>query len=291
MIAEEVDRYFALAQERYLMLANRVAGVTCYKFGYTDDPILGQFRFCNVFREDDKVTKWVLRELRAPLEGDMPKTLRAMLVFRWFNLIESGECLRPWLLGYESRQDAIGKLHRRVAEKKPILNAAYMIKSPPGHDKITGLFQCIDAILPSIDSLAHTMHVNRSLRQAVELLCTFPYLGPFMAYQIVCDLRFTCVLDNAKDINTWTAAGPGSARGMSRLMYGRPDVFGYTSPKDKDTLIALMTDVLKMSKDKWPKKFQAWELSTVQHWACEYDKYMRALNGEGTPKQLYRRNP
>lgn len=290
MIPSELQRYFTLAGERYLMLQRKRSGDVSRAFGYTNDPIFGQFRFCNVFREDDKVTTWLRQELRAPLEGDMPKTLRAMLVFRWFNLIESGECLKPWLLGWEKRQDAVAKLHRRVAKGKPILNAAYMIKSPPGMDKITGLFKCIDTILPQIENLSHLMHTNRSLQKAVELLVGYPYLGPFMAYQIVCDLRFTCVLDNATDINTWTAAGPGSARGISRLCHGRPDVYGYTSPKDKLLLIERMQEVLQEANACWPTVLPQWELATVQHWACEYDKYMRALHGEGTPKQLYRRN-
>jgi hypothetical protein len=43
-------------------------------------------------------------------------------------------------------------------------------------------------------------------------------LGPFLAYEIVTDLRFTALLENAPDIMTWANPGPGAKRGITRLL-------------------------------------------------------------------------
>ena len=41
-----------------------------------------------------------------------------------------------------------------------------------------------------------------------------------MAYEIVCDLRYTYFLRDATDKDTWTHLGPGAKRGMERLLHG-----------------------------------------------------------------------
>ena|GEM_PF-513199 len=51
---------------------------------WTDDPILQRGRFLNVFREDDRGTKAVLRFAR-PTSDDFPALLQALLFARWCN--------------------------------------------------------------------------------------------------------------------------------------------------------------------------------------------------------------
>jgi hypothetical protein len=37
----------------------------------------------------------------------------------------------------------------------------------------------------------------------------------------------------------------------------------------------------------WPGHWPAWDMRTVEHTLCEFDKYQRALSGDGKPKQNY----
>lgn len=291
------ELFFSTAIERYRIKLRKDIGHQPYwKPGggpfdksYTEDPIFSEFRFCNVFREDDKVTQWFRTNVRERLGSNHLLQLQAAVVFRWFNNIATGEALLPFLLGETARLSwARERVKAMAANGERILNPAYMIKSPPGLDKATGLFLCISDVFDQAEMLTSAILDGQRLYKAHDLLCKFGYLGPFMAYQMVCDLRFTPLLQEAKDVNHWTAPGPGSARGIGRIFHDNPGCYNYNSAKDQEVLLEHMRYLLELSRDRWPAKWPAWELSTVQHWCCEYDKYMRVKLGEGTPKQRYR---
>jgi hypothetical protein len=297
MVEAKISEFFSTARERYRMKQRKDVGHAPYWYdngkpddkAYTDDTIFQRYRFCNVFREDDKVTRWFRENIRNRMyTQDMH--VRAAVAFRWFNLPETGELLLPWLLGEEPMSHAMRRISERAEEGKNILNAAYMIKSPPGLKKAPGIFSCMRAVEDDIQALTDSIVAKGTLEHAVHALCTYPYLGPFMAYQAVCDLRFTPVLENAHDINLWTSPGPGSARGMGRVFFRNPDAYNYNSSRDRPVLIKRMQYLLHrahMETSLWPSDWPKWELSTVQHWACEYDKYSRVVNGQGEPKQKY----
>lgn len=286
MKLHNVERFFWTARERYNILKAKRLGVS---HSWTNDPILSKYRFCNVFREDDKVTAWFRENIRDPLGDDHYKQVRAAVVFRWFNKIETGETLKPFLLGEYAERDVETALRKQFAHGT-ILGAAYMIKSPPKMDKVDGLLQCIAGVEPFYGRIVKEAQNWNQLEMVHALLQTFDYLGPFMAYQMVCDLRFTPLLQAAVDVDTWTAPGPGSARGIGRVAHDDPKAYKYSSERDIPVLIERMQDLLLYSRNPtyWPKALPKWELSTVQHWLCEYDKYERARTGEGEPKQLYR---
>lgn len=284
-----VETFFSTARERYTMLCMRRAETPPALL--TGDPIFKEFRFCNVFREDDKVTEWFRVNIRDPLGPRRKDQVKAAVVFRWFNNIATGEMLKSFLLDEVWKAEQARQAVQGMADKgERILNPAYMIKSPPGVNKTTGLFDCIGKVMNELELITTEMMVGASLQKAHALLQRFDYLGPFMAYQMICDLRYTGVLGHATDINTWTAPGPGSARGVGRMFHEDPKAFNYNSERDQELIRDHMRGLLELSRieGNWPLRWPKWELSTVQHWCCEYDKYMRTFLGEGTPKQRYR---
>jgi len=287
------ERFFAYARARYeLMLTKELDLALTDGAGapWTDDPILAAYRFCNVFREDDRVTRWFRDTIREPLGQDGPRQLLAAVVFRWFNKIETGELLKPLLLGTWNTEEARRLLKDRVASGHTILGAAYMIKSPPGMDKVDGLLSCIDPIAQEAEHLAWHIDPGETELQGVhDCLKEYPYLGAFMAYEIVTDLRHTFLLDQAPDIMTWASAGPGAARGLCRVQGLPLGTLRYQGPRDQQTLIAGMRCLLAQSQDPafWPVDWPRWEMRDVEHTLCEFDKYERARLGEGAPKQRY----
>ena len=59
---------------------------------WTDDPILQEFKFHQINREEDRTTRWLKKHIREPLRDD-PRVFMAVIIFRWFNLIETGRTL------------------------------------------------------------------------------------------------------------------------------------------------------------------------------------------------------
>lgn len=264
-----VSEFFATARERYHIKQRRESGLPP---PWTEDQIFATWRFCNVHREDDKTTRWFRDHVRSKVSGQ--KAIDATVIFRWFNRIETGEVLADLLLGEWDTEEA----RRRLDGVKPIVTGAYIIKGMDGYSKLDGVLQCIDVALPMLREMAPYF---TSLQSAWTEMKTIPYLGPFMAYEAVSDLRWTDVLAHAPDIDLWANAGPGCTRGLSRVVFGEKGHLHRGSTTDQRQMNSIMLELLDMSRDDrfWPTTWKAWEMREVEHWACEFDKYRRALDG------------
>lgn len=295
--------FFAYARERYSILVRRRNKATLMlgKDGlrhWTLDPILQEYRFCNVFREHDKTTEWFRRHVRGPMSND-PRVLLATYVFRWFNrvstcrllhgLSEDGTVQNTSLFKDWSQEYA----RNRLRDVRPLVTGAYMVKTPTSMNKLEGVLWCVEQFAPKALELAAEMLRGQgrlTLQEATKLLSEFPFMGPFMAYEVVTDLRHTYLLDRAPDVLTWASAGPGAARGLGRVLSGDPGAFHYNRPADQEQLLLGMRDLLRASKKAthWPREWPRWEMREVEHTLCEFDKYERTRLGEGHPKQRYR---
>ncbi len=256
---------------------------------WTVDPILQKYRFCNVFREDDRTTEWFKLRVRDPLRH-RNEVIFATIAFRWFNKIETCKILHQQGLLMDWDENFV---RTRLFGLKPLVTGAYMIKTPPAMTKLEGLIWCINNVWADRHSLVSDLRNIGDLQKAHERIMRYPYLGAFMAYEIVTDLRHTTVLGDVRESAlSWASAGPGAARGLSRLcsLEGRTDLFGYASARDQAQMQEYMRDLLEESclPSNWPRVWPTWEMRDVEHVSCEVDKYQRILRGEGAPKQLYR---
>lgn len=285
----QVKFFFEYARKRYQIMLDKQAG---WPAPWTDDPILNQYRFCNVFREDDKVTKWFADNIRNPLQSQ-PEVLFATMLFRWFNRIETGErlmCLQPNDRLSLFKQLDVGGVRMRLKGVSPVVTAAYIIRSPFGMNKLDGILCALEKCYPEIQALATEMTQRQfTLEETHERITSWWMMGDFMAYEVVTDLRHTDLLRNAPDILTWANPGPGAARGLDRLLGQPHGTFNRGSQKDRAVMIPLMQELLKLSQDSayWPKTWPKWEMREVEHTLCEVDKYLRAQEGQGRPKQKY----
>lgn len=245
---------------------------------WTTDDIFLNYKFCNVFREDDRNTVWFREHMREPLRNDID-VFMATVIFRWFNLIETGESLLKHNLHvyWDS-----AKADEVIRPQPKWITSAYVIKSPNGFDKLTGIRWAIDQIIPYQYDLAKKFKESKSLQKSWETLKEFPYMGPFMAYEVITDLRHTYLLEDAEDIYTWANPGPGCMRGLNRLS-GRE--LKYVSKKH-DWQSELKELVLYINENKDPHVGN-FEMRDAEGLCCEFDKYQRIANGEGTTRCRY----
>ncbi len=297
------DGFFAYARERYKILLRRRGDLQEWteaipKSGkWTNDRILQQYRFCNVFREDDKVTEWIRERITKVSYGD--RLLPGIYTARWFNRIETLELMLPpencptpyWAhnLLYEFFPDV---MRVRLSHLKPLVTGAYMVKTPTGMNKLNGIIWCMERSMHRLTRLQKALAKGRgtfTLEATTQELTSLPFLGPFMAYEIVTDLRHTHLLDKAPDIRTWANPGPGAARGLGRIYHNDPKHFNRHGKKDQEALQDGMQLLLACSQNEchWPTRWPIWEMREVEHTLCEFDKYERVRLGEGTPKQKY----
>jgi len=256
--------FFAYARERYKIKQRRERGD---KAPWTSDSVLQQFRFCHVFREDDKVTQWFRENIRDRLNTRPDQQIFATIAFRWFNRIETGELIKPWLLTNWNGDD----VRRALKGVAPVVTGAYMITSPPGMKKMPGIVHNISKVTPQV---IHDVRMSCTLQEAHTVLSKVPYLGKFHSYEMVCDLQHTPILRNASDIYTWANPGPGCKRGLQWV--------GDVPKVPTAEMMPMMAMLLAMSGNPkhWPTHWPKWDMRTVEHTLCEYDKYRRGHNGQ-----------
>jgi hypothetical protein len=204
----------------------------------------------------------------------------ATIIFRWFNRISTGEMLCSHKLLTKWNEDkAIETLE---SAPPPVFTGAYMIKAgngPPGC-KIGNVCKSITPLWNDRKELVQLCNDSQSLEEVWKRLRYYKHLGGFMAYEIVCDLRYTHLLENATDVDTWANMGPGARRGMNRVL-GR-DVEAPLSQAE------WLVEARELLKDMQGLKLKPkMELRETEHSLCEADKYCRALYKQGKLKRKY----
>lgn len=244
---------------------------------WTDDRILHEFRFCNVRRMDDRVSKWILNNWLKPHFGHK-NMLLACAVARHFNLpstlqeIGFPEVWRP-----ESVKTICEDLQR---EGHKVFNGAYIIS---GFGSKEGKIKSVvDKVLTPLYEDPPPIDAN-NMQKSVEALCTRFGFSGFMAGQTIADLRWGWPGSWA-DKDVWAPMGPGSKRGMNRL-HGR-DI---DAPLNKLQWERELRELIERLHKELPSIImKGVDGISAQSLCCEYDKYIRALLGEGKPKQFYR---
>ena len=288
-IPEELNRYCYWQRERESIRIKKESGDV--PAPWTDDKILQDFKFCQVFREDDRTTRWFKSHIRENLRND-EDVLMATIIFRWFNLIETGRTLiENNLLQKWDRRKAI----TQITKQPKWITGSYIIKTPNGMDKVTGVAECVSHIWKAKESILSRLHERlakgeSSLEATWLILRDYPYMGPFMAYEVVTDLRHTYLLENATDILTWANAGPGAMRGLNRLT-GRPLDYSRKSHPWCEEMQELYTEATKRLPT-WitQRNDRSYEMREIEGGLCEFDKYTRIYKGEGRTRSIYRHN-
>lgn len=254
---------------------------------WSTDPIF-KYRFCNVRREDDRVTKWIAEHIRKPF-ADHPYLWLMLCIARMINwpptldFLIKGECwphVEGWLPEFGRKLNGLALL-----DGVKVYTGAYVIPGPAdGGPKGTYLAnEVIGRLWEDRRYIGHLFEIRSTTMQEVHTeIGRHPGWGPFLAYQAVVDMRFCpALLQKAPDRHSWAAAGPGTIRGLNRLA-GRPLNKQIPQRQALEEMMRLFGD------DRLEQALQATvELSDVPNILCEYDKYRRVLNGEGTPRSLY----
>ena len=271
--------------ERHSIYLKKAAGE---KPPWTADDVMQKYRFCNVFRELDKVTIWLRENWREPF-ADNEHLWIAMCLARQINWPETLQEIGFPERGYDAL--AVQRaLEARKARGEKVYTGAYMISAPAGPYK--GMSKpeytahiVVGEVWRAREEFYQLFAGGRqpSLQEVHSWLRQFRGWGDFMAYEVVTDLRHTRYLNKAPDINTWAVAGPGAIRGLNRL-HGRP----YKMRISQQQALDEMRELLELSKGNLPDFVPPLELRDIEHSLCETDKWLRVTAGEGRLRAKYR---
>lgn len=271
--------------------AVRVARETGKTKPWTRDPILQRYRFCNVRREDDTVTRWIADNWREPYRNE--DLWFMMAVARWVNWPDTLEEIAGPVLGLGTRQpltfnaDAFARiLHNRSARGEKVWTGAYMIGTQ-GNAKDKPAFIAEDVLLPLWLRRAELRpRKGDSLESFAQRVVAVKNQGRFMVGQMIADAKYADkYLRAARDWDTWAISGPGSRRGLNRVL-GREVDAAWTEAAWREAFAPVFektTNVLP--EEPWIDGLHAQD---VQNCLCEFDKYERVRLGQGRPRATYR---
>jgi hypothetical protein len=254
---------------------------------WSDDSVISSRHFCNVIRDDD----WTSREARAIIVG-LPVNVAwsAAMTFRLYNRPETLEALLTagvFVGEPASRVEEVLRSFTRVFN-----TVAYRVTLKGGLWNLPTLSQIIarSGRLASRD-----WRPRETAEHAVQQLQGELGIGPFLAYQVMQDLRW--LRGPYKDEDAWCLFGGGARAGLDHLLgvYSAPkmdaknridhNVSSSLNAGDRETLTPVLT-AFKILEARA-------NMFELEHNLCEYRKWKNIHSGEATgrlwkPRSLLR---
>lgn len=290
LIVKNQELFFYWLTERDSIRQKKEAGLPK---PWTTDPILQKYKFCNVRREDDTVTKWIKNNWRDPCRGH-PNMWFAMVVARLFNWPPTLDLIGFPLSDFNDiKEQWRHKLKAYREQGNKVFTGAYLVSTNGvSMDKIDYV---LDRVLTPIwergrspleGLLAFERTENEinvrpdTLESYWKYLTQFDGLGSFMAGQVVADLKYVDpVLEHASDWLTFAPLGPGSIRGLNRF-HGRVK----EKPLKQEQGLRELNDIRARLSEEYGIDLPVHD---IQNCCCEFDKMVRLLRSEGKTRSRY----
>ncbi len=270
------DLYWYFAAERQAAFQRRVEGKS---WPWTNDKILQEFKFCNVFRAADRVSQFMIREVACnPDAGSPDDQLFQIVAFRTFSKIDTWRSVKDTLGHYPTLNDLssgafLNALNIAKRHNGGLYTGAFILCATDAfgysekHYNHVALFKKMFLQ----DELAPQLRAAKSLSGVYDLLHQYPLMGDFMSYQIAIDLNYSDQIPF--DENDFTQPGPGALRGLAKAFvslgdYKPSEVILWMVQRQNEEFTRL-----KLSfQGLWGRPLHAID---CQGLFCELDKYCR----------------
>jgi len=270
------ELYWYFASERQQAFTKRVAGVPG---PWTDDPILREFKFCNVFRAADRVSQYMIRNVCYHDEACTPEDrLFQIVAFRTFSKIETWQGIRAFLGRYPTLNDLndgsfTNALEHAKQQNGSIYTSAFILCAADAYGRKYKHLNHVELFrhMFLVDKLGEKLLTAKSLHEIYDLLHGYPLMGDFMSYQTAIDLNYSEHINFSE--NEFTQPGPGALRGIKKVF---EDLGDYTP-----------SEIIMWMVENQTQEFERLDLPFGGLWGrplyaidcqglfCETDKYCR----------------
>ena len=277
---EVYDLYWYFACERQNIFWKKINGEPA---PWTDDKILQEYKFCNSYRVNDRVSQYLLKNViyngNNYTYEDM---LSRIILFKLFNKESTWELLLKnfgdvLLKDFDTKKYSI-VLENAISNGTKIYNDAYIscANKAFGYDrKHDNHFALLDKMF-NIDKMQNKIIKCKTMQDAFNIIKGYPLIGNFMAYQLVTDINYSEFVNWKED--EFTVAGPGSLRGIKKCFIDKgnmtnEDIIKYMYTHQDEEFKKLNLNFKRIGS-------RPLQLIDCQNIFCELDKYCRqALPG------------
>ncbi len=269
------DLYWYFACERQNIFWKKINGESA---PWTNDPILQEFKFCNSYRVNDRVSQYLLKNViyNGKKYSDEDMIFR-ILFFKLFNKESTWELLLNnfddiTLKTFDMKKYS-SVLENAISKGIKIYNDAYISCANKAfgynrkHDNHLALLNKMFIIDKIQDKIIHC----KTMEEGFNIIKSYPLIGNFMAYQLVTDINYSNVVNWRED--EFTVAGPGSLRGINKCFISRgtmsnEDIIRYMYEHQDEEFKRLNLDFKRIGN-------RPLQLIDCQNIFCELDKYCR----------------
>lgn len=267
-----------LSDLREYIQARQVACILKGQGVPSPDWVLRAYRFPNVFRHQDKTTKWIVDQWIRPYYKH-PRLWFALILARVFNLPRTLS-----LLGFpgqdgpkEWRDHALQVLAFIRESGAPAFSSSSYPITPHGHkgDKARAVVH--DSLFPALVyfSQEETFAKPRTLESIWEVLMLHLSLGPVVCHEIAADFACTKYHKAGTDSDLWGFVSPPALDALCHI-HGRRKI-------DQAEAREMVRDTRKI----WPE-FRAIPPSFIdlEHALVGFSRYISAKNGRPISKRM-----
>ncbi|KAF8512304.1 hypothetical protein BU17DRAFT_54107 [Hysterangium stoloniferum] len=275
-----LDMLFKWMAERDSIQRKRQTGIPP---PWSEDPILREHKFCNVFRTLDRGTQYILREVINKGDQTHSEICFRVMLYKLFNRIATWELIEKKLGPTTWSNFSLDKYGRVLLAAKsvaPIYTSAYQIPAPKlGYSTtVMNHLRLLQKMME--EDFPGELLKQRSMRDAYCLIEQYPGMGPFLSFQLLLDLNMSPHVDF--DENEWVACGPGSSKCL-RMIFGcdvsriKSQAIEYLYNTQNEHFARLgITDLPRVAEDKPGVSFV-----DLEHALCECYKYSKLRNIKG----------
>lgn len=313
---ENIDNLFWFIIKRYRIHVRK--DILNRPYPWTNDPVLQKYKFTNVFREDDRVSRALIDQVSTNSELSLEEKILNTFFFRvWNNPLTFRDFGGPWnkeqIYNGLALKEKVRKRYRALLKKDPKRlwwsNAYNMggTKRMLGYPSINGPDEgdgnCYESDIP-----LRVFHIGpwlkecytvkkllkaKSQQKAFEAIKEIPGFSNFLAYQVFVDLTY--IEDYKFSENEFVVAGPGCQHGLDLVF---TDFDGMTY---EESLFYLRDNIAEVFSEaghpEWnPERLfrhrdesdRCLNIMSLENCFCELSKYVRAVTGTGRPHNRYR---
>lgn len=260
---------------------------------WTDDEIIDQYSFTNVYRELDKTTIWYHKYIGNKKVKSKKDIVFATFIHRLFNNIENMEKIMH-LIDVETfdEQKMFEVLNKERQSGKNIWCTAHMttgVRFKGSDDRLENIIYLIKLIHDQINPIYKSIKNSSSLEDLYNNVRKVNGFGPFLGYQYILDMVNSGVANY--DLDSFVVAGPGCKRGI-RLIF--PDSSALSLEQSMQYLRENQQYYFDMYNYnfKYCKalggKERGIHVGNIENCLCEFSKYHRTWIGGRAPKNKYR---
>lgn len=272
---EVFDLYWYFACERQNIFWKKINGDQA---PWTHDKILQEYKFCNSYRVNDRVSQYLLKNVIYNGNNyNYEDMLFRIILFKLFNKESTWELLSKnfgdiLLKDFNTKKYSI-VLENAISNGTKIYNDAYIscANKAFGYDrKYDNHLALLDKMF-NIDKMQDKIIKCSTMQDAFNIIKGYPLIGNFMAYQLVTDINYSAFV-NWKE-NEFTVAGPGSLRGIKKCFIDKgtmtnEDIIKYMYMHQDEEFKRLNLNFKRIGN-------RPLQLIDCQNIFCELDKYCR----------------